>query len=146
MQNRKYFFGVLIILFTLNSAYAQINWQQQINFTIEVTLNDQTNDLHGFESFMYKNNSPQALAVIYMHLWPNAYKDRSSALDKQKINSGDIALHYADEENTGFIDSLSFAANGIALKLLPFNKEYPFHVDLYLDFPMLLQFSLPIQA
>ena len=104
MQNRKYFLGLLIILFTINGVYAQVSWQQEVNYTIEVRLNDQTNELNGHEAFLYKNNSPDTLSVIYMHLWPNAYKDRTSALNQQKIKTGDVDFHYADEKDRGFID------------------------------------------
>lgn len=123
MQNRKYFLGLLIILFTINGVYAQVYWQQEVNYTIEVRLNDQTNELNGHEAFLYKNNSPDTLSVIYMHLWPNAYKDRTSALNQQKIKTGDVDFHYADEKDRGFIDSLSFTANGKTLKLTPFSTS-----------------------
>ncbi|HRO98381.1 MAG TPA: M1 family metallopeptidase, partial [Flavobacteriales bacterium] len=43
-----------------------------------------------------------------LHLWPNAYRDRSSALCRQLAVRGELDLHFATEEERGWIDSLDF--------------------------------------
>ncbi len=64
------------------SVYGQGYFQQEVHYTISVTLNDEDHTLSGFETLEYINNSGQALDCIYMHLWPNGYRDNKTALAK----------------------------------------------------------------
>lgn len=94
---------------------AQEYFQQQVDYTIGVRLDDATHMLHGQESFVYTNNSTSRLDTLWIHLWPNAYKDRSTALNKQLLRDGDLALHFATDEERGWIDGLDFSSNGSQL-------------------------------
>mgnify|MGYP000043837379 FL=1 len=102
-----------------NLAIAQTkgNWQQEVNYTIQVTLDDQSHMLRGSEEFVYTNNSPATLNSIYIHLWPNAYKNSKTALAKQLMMSDKDFLFRNDPEYQGFIDSLDFKADGTSVKL-----------------------------
>ncbi|MEO8148981.1 MAG: M1 family metallopeptidase [Bacteroidia bacterium] len=91
---------------------AQVYFQQEVNYKIDVSLNDRKNELNAFESITYKNNSPTALSEIYFHLWANAYKNRETALCKQMVSIGDTKLFFATDEERGYIDSLNFKVNG----------------------------------
>ena len=94
-------------------------FQQNVHYQIEVKLNDRTHELYGFEALTYQNNSPQTLTEIYMHIWPNAYKNKETALAKQlKRNEGD-KIGKADANDLGYIDSLNFMVNGVTV-----NWEY----------------------
>ena len=104
--------GLLITcLLSLQSFGQTLYWQQEVNYTISVTLNDKTNSLKGNVSFEYLNKSPDTLSFIYIHLWPNAYKNETTAFAAQLL---------ADKENRrklnnaqrGFIDSLNFSVDG----------------------------------
>src|SRR5688572_22905133 len=65
-------------------SYAQQNyWQQQLRYHIKAELNDNEKSITGFETIVYKNNSPSTLDFIWFHLWPNAYKNESTALIQQ---------------------------------------------------------------
>ena len=64
------------------AAYSQY-WQQQVNYTIAVSLNDKEHSLEGFEKIVYTNNSPDTLYFIWFHLWPNAYKNDKTAFSEQ---------------------------------------------------------------
>ena len=118
------------MVFLLKSAIAQTkgNWQQEVNYTIKVTLDDQLHMLRGSEEFVYTNNSPATLNSLYIHLWPNAYKDKHTALAKQLMMSGKDLLFRNDPEYQGFIDSLDFKADGTSVQLTYDAK----HVDIAL--------------
>jgi hypothetical protein len=118
------------MVFLLKSAIAQTkgNWQQEVNYTIKVTLDDQLHMLRGSEEFVYTNNSPATLNSLYIHLWPNAYKDKHTALAKQLMMSGKDLLFRNDPEYQGFIDSLDFKADGLSVQLTYDAK----HVDIAL--------------
>ena len=102
-----------------NFAIAQTKgtWQQEVNYTLKVTLDDQSHMLRGSEEFVYTNNSPNMLEFIYIHLWPNAYKNKHTALARQLMMSGKDYLFRNDPEYQGFIDSLNFEVGGISAQL-----------------------------
>ena len=105
----------LLFLLLPFSALSQY-FQQDVSYQIEVKLDDKNNFLSGFETLTYKNNSPQALNEIYMHVWPNAYKNKETALAQQlKRNEGN-KLAKADPKDLGYIDSLDFKVNGAAVQ------------------------------
>jgi hypothetical protein len=91
-------------------------WQQEVDYHIQVTLDDQTHKLHAKEHFEYINNSPHTLSFIYLHLWPNAYKDHKSAMAKQMLREYKTEYQFCDEEDHGYIDSLAFSSNGKMLR------------------------------
>jgi hypothetical protein len=110
------------------NAFAQQKpyFQQEVSYTIRVTLDDVKHELTGDEKIEYINNSPDELTFIYIHLWPNAYKHDNTALAKQQVENGELAFHYSKEEDRGFIDQLSFKVDGQLVKL-----EYdPQHIDI----------------
>lgn len=108
----KYF---LVLLFLPFAASAQKPyWQQQVDYKIEVTLNDTSHSLQGFITMQYKNNSPNTLNVIYLHLWPNAYRNHESALADQLLENGDPSFHFSKPSQRGFIDLLNFKVNAEA--------------------------------
>ncbi len=90
--------------FTQNDNY----WQQETNYNIRVWLDDHNNTLKGTVDIEYVNHSPDTLSFIWFHLWPNAYKNESTALAKQLKATGRKKVRNADR---GFIDSLSFTVD-----------------------------------
>ena len=118
----------LIILFVLISfsGLSQEHWQQEVNYTINVTLDDKNHTLSAFEEFVYVNNSPNSLDTIYMHIWPNAYRNGETALAKQQYKSKKQVLKYGDESIKGYIDSLDFKVDGQKVKW----EYHPDHIDI----------------
>ncbi len=113
----------IILILNVKSAFSQNKryFQQEVNYKINVKLNDTLNILTAFEEIEYINNSPDSLKLIYFHLWPNAYKNNETAFVKQKLESKDTEFFYADSTDRGWIDSLNFKINGKTAKfeLLP---------------------------
>lgn len=103
--------GLLALLAPLHST-GQYYFQQEVDYTINVRLDDERHVLHAHESFVYRNNSPTALDTVWIHLWPNAYKERGTALCEQLNRMGELDLHFAQERDRGSIDSLDFTVDG----------------------------------
>jgi hypothetical protein len=107
-------FIFLLINICLNAVFAQqknleqSKWQQTVNYTIDVRLNDKSNSLSGNIKMQYTNNSPDVLKEIYIHLWPNAYKNNQTAYAKQDLENGNTDFYFAKKEERGYIDSLAF--------------------------------------
>lgn len=91
-------------------------FQQQVDHRIEVVLDDVRHELHGTITTTYQNNSTDALDVLWIHLWPNAYKDGTTALAKQQFREGNRFMFWAMQRDLGGIDSLDFRVNGTPAK------------------------------
>ncbi len=104
----------------------QAYFQQEVNVTMRVRLNDTAYTLSAFQEIEYINHSPSELGFIYFHLWPNAYKNHKTALAKQLLKSGKTAFYYSKPDERGFIDSLDFKVNGVKVKW-EYDEE---HVDI----------------
>ncbi len=104
---------LFIYILTVQAAWAQKEYfQQEVNYNISVKLDDQNHFLHGEEQFEYVNNSPDALSYLYIHLWPNAYKNQNTAMAKQLMRDRNYFFLYCLRKDKGFIDSLDFKVNG----------------------------------
>lgn len=98
----------------LHAAYCQPNyWQQQVNYTIDVTLHDDDNTLDGFERMEYINNSPDTLTFIYVHVWMNAYKNDRTAFSEQLLKNDLANFYFSNEEQHGYINRLDFKVNDV---------------------------------
>jgi len=116
--------NLLVAIFVIsNSLFSQQTYfQQEVNYKIDVKLNDVTHELSATEEIQYINNSSQSLNYIYFHLWPNAYKDQSTALAKQLLVQKRTDLYFSKPKERGFIDSLDFKVNGKAVQI-EFDKD-----------------------
>ena len=112
---RTFYLSLFLFLHGLNT-FAQSYFQQEVNYTITVKLDDNNHYLHGFEEFEYINNSSGNLDFIYIHLWANAYSNGETALANQLYQEGEDLLKFVTEEDRGFIDSLEFTSNGEKLE------------------------------
>jgi hypothetical protein len=100
-------------------------FQQEVNYKIEVRLDDEQHLLHGFTEIEYINNSPDALEYIWFHIWPNAYKNRETALAAQLLRDN-LDFHFAETDQRGWIDSLSFEVDGTSAN----TEAHPEHNDI----------------
>jgi len=109
-------FKAFLFCFSMSFAWTQDYWQQEVNYTISVELNDKNHTLYGTESFEYINNSPNQLNEIYIHLWPNAYSNKKTALAKQTYQMGENDLTTGNDSLKGSISQLDFKVNDIAVR------------------------------
>lgn len=117
---------ILFLTLTSSITFAQDYFQQEVNYKIDVKLNDKSHTLSAYEEFEYINNSTTNLDKIYVHLWPNAYKNNETALAHQLFDMNDMVMQYAGPETLGYIDSLDFKVDGMDA-----NWQYhPEHIDI----------------
>lgn len=110
---------------TLPKNNRQANWQQRVNYKIQVKLDEQSQVLRAVEQIQYSNNSPDTLSYLYFHLWPNAYKNRETAFARQELLNGNTSFYFADSSERGRIDALCFTTNGDTLRW-----ELTSHIDI----------------
>lgn len=112
---------VILIIGLCPIAWSQVYFQQEVNYTIAVTLNDSLHELDAYEEVAYINHSPDTLRFLYFHLWPNAYSGNHTPLARQIFTFRGKQKLFKDPELRGFIDSLDFRVNGLPVswELLP---------------------------
>ena len=54
-------------------------WQQQVNYQMDVTLDEAKRRLSAKQQIQYKNNSPYTLKYLWLHLDQNIFKNDSMA-------------------------------------------------------------------
>ncbi|MFZ9847042.1 MAG: M1 family metallopeptidase [Flavobacteriales bacterium] len=133
----------LFLLVISNSLFAY--WQQEVNYKIDVKLNDEKHQLDAFIEFEYVNNSNDTLTFLYIHLWPNAYKNTQTALAKQVLSNGEVELNYATSAEKGKIDSLDFKVNNVSAKWTYYNKQIDI-AKLELNQPLLPHQSIKVST
>jgi hypothetical protein len=123
VKKAAYFFALLFLISIVSKAQY---WQQKVEYRIDVSLNDQTKTLQGFEKITYYNNSPDTLTYIWFHIWPNAYKSDRTAFSNQQLQNGNTAFYFSNKEERGYINQLAFKVNNIAAK----TEDHPEHIDI----------------
>jgi Peptidase family M1 domain len=136
-----FIFNVVLVFLNAQSNY----FQQTVNYTIAVRLDDTNHTLHANETIEYINHSPQALQVIYMHLWPNAYRNEKTFLAKQLYKVHRItSMQGIDGESNGLIDSLNFLIDGKKIKWELCSGDSIDMARLFLNEPLLPESKISI--
>jgi len=142
-------FIILLVLFycQLPTAHCQPAgyWQQQVNFTIDVTLHDADRTLDGFVKMDYTNHSPDTLRFIWIHCWMNAFKNDRTAFTDQQLENGSTAYYFSNNDSRGYMNRLDFKVNGVTAK----TADHPLHqeiIQLLLPSPLLPGASVKIET
>lgn len=101
-------------------------WQQQVNYIIDVTLNDKERTLDGFLKLQYHNQSPDTLYYIWFHVWPNAFKNDGTAFSEQLLGNGRTDFYFSRQEQKGYINHLDFRVNGAIARM----EDHPLYIDI----------------
>ncbi len=117
----KFFCTLIAIIACVSISFAQTDayWQQEVNYNIEVRLDDNKHELQGVINISYVNNSPDTLQYLYFHLWPNAYKNINTAFAKQQVQNGETDFHFSNVADRGYIDGLDFMVNNLPAQFIP---------------------------
>ncbi len=124
---KKLFLLLIIVRCLVTTAYSQsAYWQQQVNVDIDVTLHDDDHHLDGFIRIEYFNNSPDTLRFIWLHVWPNAYKNDRTAFSDQLLQNGSTRFYFSERGERGYINQLEVKVDGTLAKL----EDHPQHQDI----------------
>lgn len=124
---------------TLTAPY----FQQELNYEIDATLDDEQHLLHAQLTLRYQNNSPDTLRKIPFHIWPRAFSSDRTAFAKQLLRNGSTRFHFAEPRLRGTLDSLAFTVDGEAAQH-SFDNEHPDISWLTLNEPLLPGTSITI--
>jgi aminopeptidase N len=122
----KKFVLVFLIFISISSIAQNSYWQQYLHYSIKAQLNDKEKSVSGSETIIYKNNSPETLNYIWFHIYPNAYKDQSTALFQQ-IKNDPQRKDKLKKPTSGYISNLAFTVDGMKATIQP--HENPQYID-----------------
>ncbi len=134
------FTGVVLSAVTLiEPAFAQLSdqrsgkgfspyqeWTQEVAYTIKARLVPEESKLYANLTVNYKNNSPDALGVIYFHLYPNGYRKNSiryREAKKYKESLLDEGYPSFFEDGYVFIKDVFLSGNGSMESSEPLNFQ-----------------------
>jgi len=125
--------GVLILALTALIAFVSMSgaaraydvwggeyWQQRVDYEIRAGLDPADHMLTGTETITYRNNSPDTLEQFYLHLYPNAYRERSSQLIRDYMKGTLWFVVGLPKSRRGWMDVTELKVGG---------AEIPFTVD-----------------
>ncbi len=142
---KKHFILLLAMSAAFSAAAQKPYFQQRANISMQVELDDTLHQLQGDWAMTYVNQSPDTLEFIYIHLWPNAYRNNRTALAKQLLATGKKSWYFAPPAERGYIDNIAFADAQGALRW-----EYDTaHIDIakvFLRAPLLPKDSVQLQT
>ena len=102
-----------IVIILASGACADSYWQQSVDYTIDVKLIPETHILTGDETIVYRNNSPDTLMNIYLHLYPNAFRDENTTRMRERRRFNNFNFRKLPEEKRGYIDISDFRIDDI---------------------------------
>jgi hypothetical protein len=79
-------------------------FQQFHHTVIDVKLDAARKWVSGKESILYVNNSPDTLREFYLHLYPNAFRNKNSAYMKDENRKYNLVLKDLSDEDKGWLD------------------------------------------
>ena len=139
-KSKKFFFRkctawMVCLLLIVKTNAQERYWQQEVNYQISVSLDDSSNTLDGNLALEYINHSPDTLSFIWIHVWPNAYKNDLTSFSDQMLEDGKTSFYFSEKNQRGYINRLQFRAEGIIIQ----TEDHPQYIDiikLILDKPL----------
>lgn len=118
---------------------------QTNNIKIIAKLDTKTNELKIQQEIEYVNKSNNILTEIYLHNWPNAYKDKNTPLAKRFIENYSKTFHFAKEKHRGHTNIKSISVD-YELVNWEISEEKPDILKIILSEPLHLNGSIKINA
>ena len=106
----------LVFVCSLSLTQGQY-WQQQVDYTMEVSLDTETARYRGTQKLVYTNNSPETHHKVFYHLYFNAFQPGSEMAIRLK-NAADtnrrfkIDIDSLTPEQQGFLKVTNLRQNG----------------------------------
>ena len=119
-------FGVITCAFSLVGFAQTGDWQQELRYKIDVSLNDSVHALTGYMQLTYKNNSPDTLSYIWFHVWPNAFKNDKTAYSEHQLSKGNTSFYFSGSAERAYINRLDFRTGITSLEI----ADHPVHTDI----------------
>jgi len=121
-------------------TYAQTN-----SIKIDAAIDQQTDVIKVQQEIIFYNKTQKPLNEIYLHNWPNGFKDRKTPLSKRLIEDYKKSLYFAKEKERGFTKILNLTANHKAINFST-KEEQQDIIELHLNNSLKPNDSIIIKA
>lgn len=146
----KQIIRIVLVLGCINLSAQKPYFQQEVDYQIKVKLDDEQHLLDGYITINYKNNSPDTLERLYFHLWPNAYRNQTTAFAQQMLRKGRQDFYFAKDSQLGNISKLDFKVDSSDVRwrlsrehqdiaLLTLNQPLPPNQSISISTPFVVQ-------
>ncbi len=112
----KRFLLFFVIVFCVSLLPGQSNWQQKVDYKMDVALNVEERMLSGEEWVTYTNNSPDTMNDLYFHLTANAFSSKKSQFAKSIYCTTCNQMILATKAQMGGYTCMDFSTEGEALR------------------------------
>ncbi|WP_044280987.1 M1 family metallopeptidase [Caldithrix abyssi] len=100
-----------LLIFTM--AFSQKPYfQQEVHYKIDVTLNVLAKTYSGHERLTYINHSPDTLTYVWLHLYPNAYRNNNTPFARQQMEQRISQFYFSDSAARGYLKLTALRSNG----------------------------------
>ncbi|MBD3168739.1 MAG: hypothetical protein GF307_04595 [candidate division Zixibacteria bacterium] len=106
--------SIAILLILSGWAISASAWQQQVDYEIQVRLDDINHHVSGTQHVVYQNKSPDTLDIIYFHLYPNAFENKRTAFAKEAYKAGEDAFQYSGKADRGRLNILQLYGGNVS--------------------------------
>ncbi len=105
-------FLIALACLVAGQVFSQEYFQQEVNYKINVTLDDKAHTISGDIEIEYISHAPQPLDSIWVHLWGNAFSEPTTAFGEQKLRMGSTEFYFAKDSDRGYYSGLDFSIDG----------------------------------
>jgi len=93
-------------------------WQQDVHYTINAVIDEQSDIITAVENLVYTNNSPDTLEFVYFHLYQNAFQPESYSDDLHKSNNYPTRYGRYESQKLGtVIDKINVNGQEVKIQL-----------------------------
>lgn len=121
--------SILIVIIAVLIYFAPLGRSNLTSYTMDLKYNDTNKMISGTETIDFVNTDDIKLSEIYLHLYPNAFKDK----EKAPFTKDEIKLAYPNGFKKGYID----------INNITFNNKVPASYDIDEKTGQILKVILP---
>ena len=116
-------FLICCSLLSINTHVNSQYWQQSVDYTMSVSLDEKTSNYSGKQKLIYKNNSPETLHKVFYHLYFNAFQPGSEMAVQLKNSPDknmrfDVNLDSITKDQQGFLKVENLTQDGALVKTI----------------------------
>ncbi|MCB0372167.1 MAG: M1 family metallopeptidase [Muricauda sp.] len=121
MKHLQLFFLTALAGFSFVCAQDSCDWQQHVDYTMDVDMDVKTYQYTGTQKLVYTNNSPDQLGRVFYHLYFNAFQPGSEMdvrlqnikdPDKRMMDGDQSRIASLSESEMGYLHALTLTQDG----------------------------------